>query len=422
MCGSATRTVAALWTRSIDIDQGDAKGHTPLMIAALNGCPGVVRILLNRGADVSVKSDDGFTALHVSARKGNPVVTDMLVRGGSDVEAKTPKGFTPLHDAAGRGHLEAMRVLVGAGANPDSEAVGGQTPLYNAAWSGHVDTVKELLRASADPLPLTKRRRMAGRWCTPLDVAAGRGHSDVVREMLRQVGVANCDREEALRAAAKMQHLNVMAVLMNAGVGLGASAALMDAIDGGAEASVKFILRKKGEESGGGGGGGRADRACSYVNTVRDGLGRTPLLRSVTFCRKSSARMVRLLVDAGADTTSAIRPAKSRGGAVYFNETPLSLAMRYRGEKKVAGGKDATEDQLQTLESIYRLLSRVDTIRAASWLWPRGISPTGRAEHPRRETNAAPARKKLARLHATKRETGWRGAVLASMLGFSTKV
>lgn len=106
-CGSAQRTLAVLSRGTIDIDQGDHEGVTPLMYASITGHARVVNILLNRGADVSLAAgDDSFTALLASAHAGHQAVTKMLLNAGADVQVTTSAGDTPLHLAACRGHSE----------------------------------------------------------------------------------------------------------------------------------------------------------------------------------------------------------------------------------------------------------------------------------------------------------------------------
>lgn len=58
-CGSVEGTLALLSQESINIDQGDPEGVTPLMFAAVKGSSRVVRILLSRGANTSYSQGQG---------------------------------------------------------------------------------------------------------------------------------------------------------------------------------------------------------------------------------------------------------------------------------------------------------------------------------------------------------------------------
>ena len=148
-----------------------------------------------------------------------------------------------------------------------------------------------------------------------------------------------------------------MASLTDSGV-VDTGQALITAAKYGGEVSVKFLLQQE---------KGNTKDLHIYVNACCC-LGNTPLSNGIA---GASPRTVRLLVDAGADTTSAVRTTD--GGEVVFNGTPLALATRYLREKKVKDGEDATEDQLHQLEAIRRLLLRVKAVHAVSWVWPRGI-------------------------------------------------
>lgn len=358
---------------TIDIDQGDPKGYTPLMRASFMGYPDVARILLNRGGSPSLAGDDGCTALHYSAQQGHLAITKMLVEAGADLEAiSSVVNHTPLHLAAKDDplivasqdrHSEVMNVLIMSGANLNSRAVDGATPLYLAAENGHMGGVKMLLRAKANPL-LTRSGPERGRTCVPLDAAAMRGHSEVVGELVQQCGIEGCGGAskgvQALEMAAMTRYPDIMALLTDAGV-VDNGIALISAIRYKSERSVMFLLQQKEGKSTG-------DQAA-YVN-FKDKHGLTPLLcalgvSSFTF----SPRIVRLLINAGVDTASvAVRVEAETRDASH---TPLDLTNRMLRDKKIVrDGEELTEKQLVKLEGIRRLLLRVEAVHAGSWLWP----------------------------------------------------
>jgi len=86
---------------------------------------------------------------------------------------------------------------------------------------------------------------------------------------------------------------------------------------------------------------------------------------------------VRLLVEAGADTTSAFGVANNlqQGDYVGSDETPLDFTARLLRDKRVLD-EDISEEQLFGLEGIRRLLLRVEAVHALSFLWPVDI-PAG---------------------------------------------
>lgn len=365
--GSIKGTKAVLQEGSVDVDQGTPKGRTPLMLAASKGYTRIIRLLLDRGADLTIANEIGDTALHNSADHGHVPATKMLMKAGADLEAANIGGATPLHLAAHEGQAEVMSALIEAGANVDSRGPAGATPMFFAAQNGHVGAIRELLRAKADPLLATAH--LVGADTTdivPLDVAAEEGHLDVVRHLVQNLGIEACGGagygSQALCLAAQQQRVDVMAVLMGAGV-VDTGKSLARAARFGREPSVKYLLQQRNRETTG-------DDA--YVNTRDAPYGETPLLLAVGFRGCCSPRIVRLLVDAGADTTSAVQ-VTLEGGLVLFHDTPLAVTSRSIRDKTVLG-KHATEDQLNRLEATRRLLLRVDAALAVSWLWPCGMS------------------------------------------------
>ncbi|CAN0102047.1 unnamed protein product, partial [Ectocarpus sp. 12 AP-2014] len=85
--GSADRVDALLSAGSVDINQGNPKGWTPLMLATEKGHSRVAKSLLERGANVSVVGDGGFTALLASAQSGQQAIAKMLVKARANLES-----------------------------------------------------------------------------------------------------------------------------------------------------------------------------------------------------------------------------------------------------------------------------------------------------------------------------------------------
>ena len=82
--------------------------------------------------------------------------------------------------------------------------------------------------------------------------------------------------------------------------------------------------------------------------------------------------MVQLLVDAGADTTREGRRKKSVSVSNFG--PPLALTNKLLRQVHVAG-EDSTEEQLNRLEAVRRLLMQVEAVHAVSWLWHIDIYP-----------------------------------------------
>eukprot|EP00752_Nemacystus_decipiens_P003635 g3350.t1 len=382
--GSAERTLALLSEGSIDIDQGGPEGWTPLICAVGKNYARIVRILLKEGANLAVQADEGFTALHFSVQYGHLAVTKMLLKAGAELEARTESGATPLIVAAAQGHSAIVSVLIEAGADVNGRhgTAVAETPLYTAAHMGHTDAVKILLRAGADPLLATggssKRTPEHDRpgWAptpgitsVPLDIAAEYGRTEVARELIRCCGIEGCGGRTggafALQLAAQHRHLEIAAALTEAGV-RDTGAALVAAAGAGLEPSAKALLRHRRAREPSGVG--------AYVDNARGPSGATAVLLAIGIAGFCSPRILRMFVDAGADTTSPVL-IRNNSGAVVGCGSPMRLVTDSLANKKL-GGREATEGDLHRLEAARRLLLRVDATRATSWLWAKGVAGT----------------------------------------------
>ena len=358
-----TEAMALLVSAGAHLEARSSKGFTPLHAAAHWQCSEAVALLIQAGAELKTCSPKGNTPLHLAAEVGNSETIRFLMEGGADLEATTPSGMTPLHKAATGGHTEGMEALIAAGANVDARMTGGDTPLLCAALKGHVGAVRVLLRSKANPLLGRTDRTPAETLGVPLDAAALNGHSEVVLELLQQLGIEGCGGEsrgvDALSAAARSRYVNIMAILVGAGV-VDTGAALCMAAKWGGEVSVKFLLRQQEARPIGG----------EVYTNAGDHVGATPLLNAIA-ANRCSARVVRMLIDVGADTTSAVRLTHPTGKKA-FNYTPMGIVTHFLRKKKV-GGQDVTEEQMNARKVIRRLLLQVEAVHAMSWLWPSDI-------------------------------------------------
>lgn len=316
------------------------------------------------GSNVSILADEDFTALHFCAQNG----AEMLIKAGADMEAPTSKGYTPIHTATFDGHWQMVRALVDAGANPDSRLPDGETPLFAAAYNGHVRTIQELLRAGANPV-LTRKDR-SGDVVVPLDVAAGAGNSEAVRELIQRFGIEGCGGPSAgicaLCQATRWHRMDVMALLADAGVVDKTGRVLLVAVAHGDEAPVKLLLQQR--------KGNRAAQV-SYVNIC---IGTTPLLTAIQVSCSWSPRVARMLVDAGADTTSVLVLPDAPGGQPQHTPKPLSLVSGNIVQltlQELVGSGESTEVERYRLAGIRRLLLQVEAVHAISWSWPSVGTP-----------------------------------------------
>lgn len=123
---------------SIDVHARGERDRTPLMMAARNGSPSQIHILLNAGADVNAQDDIGWTALLWATRSENPQNIEILLNAGADINLRDK------HNRTAFSYAQECEVLRGTvpywrlANDPDAQ----RKPL--------TDVVKEILRYSAD--------------------------------------------------------------------------------------------------------------------------------------------------------------------------------------------------------------------------------------------------------------------------------
>jgi ankyrin repeat protein len=226
----------ALLARGAAVNSGDNwRGQTPLMWAAAQGHPSMVRVLVEAGADVHVRSTvvtwerqrtaeprdkwlppGGFTALLLAARAGCADCVTVLAKSGADINEIDPENHTALVLALMNGEFDAAGALIDAGIDVNIADNVGRTALY-AAVDAHtmpssnrpapkeadstlssMDIVQKLIAKGANvnavlraQLPYrTKLDRggdgVLGAGTTPLLRAAKAGDTPVIRLLLEK--------------------------------------------------------------------------------------------------------------------------------------------------------------------------------------------------------------------------------------------
>jgi ankyrin repeat protein len=126
-------------------------GTTPIMWAAANDDPELVRALIRARANVTLTNHLGTSALTEAAIIGSAPVIDALLKAGANPNARNPEGETPLMAVARSGKVEAARVLLEAGADVNArEGFGGQSALMWAAAQSQAEMVRFLASKGAD--------------------------------------------------------------------------------------------------------------------------------------------------------------------------------------------------------------------------------------------------------------------------------
>lgn len=96
------------------VDQANAVGETPLMMAALRGRLEAMKALIAKGAPVN---RPGWSPLHYAASSPSAAAVAMLLEQGAEVDARAPNGNTPLMLAARYGSEDSVVLLLRKGAD-----------------------------------------------------------------------------------------------------------------------------------------------------------------------------------------------------------------------------------------------------------------------------------------------------------------
>jgi len=129
----------------------DSSGKAPLHVAALNGQPKIVQLLLAQKADINLPDDGGFTALHWAAMFDKSDVASVLLTNKADATIKVPRfGWTPLRLTVIHGHVATAEALLKGGADPNIKDEENIPLLVQAVIRGKKEMVELLLAYKAE--------------------------------------------------------------------------------------------------------------------------------------------------------------------------------------------------------------------------------------------------------------------------------
>eukprot|EP00747_Dinoflagellata_sp_TGD_P091184 gnl/TRDRNA2_/TRDRNA2_164972_c0_seq4.p1 gnl/TRDRNA2_/TRDRNA2_164972_c0~~gnl/TRDRNA2_/TRDRNA2_164972_c0_seq4.p1 ORF type:complete len:591 (-),score=50.27 gnl/TRDRNA2_/TRDRNA2_164972_c0_seq4:85-1605(-) len=137
----AQRMIGALAAQRADLNIPDAKGRTPLHVAAEQRHPNAIHALIDWRADVH--ADVG--PLVAATSRGHLANAQLLLAQGLEGSG------TPLCAAVAQNHSNIVSLLLESGAHPDEHDQLGRSPLGTAARLGHGALVQNLLAHRATP-------------------------------------------------------------------------------------------------------------------------------------------------------------------------------------------------------------------------------------------------------------------------------
>ncbi|MET0269661.1 MAG: ankyrin repeat domain-containing protein [Sphingomonas sp.] len=128
-----------------DVNARDARGFTPLILAAYNDQLATVEALIAARADPCLPDrDQGNTAQMGVAFKGYDPIAARLLKAGCDVNARNKAGQTALMMAALFGRTKQIEMLKAAGADVTAIDRAGNSAASVAAGQGNDAVVKQL--------------------------------------------------------------------------------------------------------------------------------------------------------------------------------------------------------------------------------------------------------------------------------------
>lgn len=204
-------------------------GETVLLWAALHNREATFKFLLERGADMSIHDKDGDTALHHLATKGNlPLLTLLQHRQlqySHKIDIRNDKGETPLLCAVQAGNEEAVDQFLQAGADPSAPSTAGSEGEARRQIELEFRENNRIRIQSQEKAEEHIRREYNVRghgeaFKAPLHFAAQKGHMNIVK-LLINAGVdvwAAADHGIALHYAAIGEHEDVFQLLWEAGI------------------------------------------------------------------------------------------------------------------------------------------------------------------------------------------------------------
>jgi len=136
---------------SVDLNQVDSSGCTPIFCAVTHGQADAIRELRTLGADVTSRRGDGRTPLTAAVQLRYADVIRALVEGGADVNELDSKGRTLAYLAVFSLDADMVRALGALGANMNLDTQPGRGGLMHiAAYLGRVDVIDALAAHGAD--------------------------------------------------------------------------------------------------------------------------------------------------------------------------------------------------------------------------------------------------------------------------------
>ena len=167
-----------LQLETIDIDHGNQKSKTALMLACERGHEDIVHSLLSAGANVNIQDNKGWTELMLASKYNHISIIHMLLQANANPRLKTSNGSNAVMIACSNGNYEVVDLLISKGVDYKLQQKNGWNALMLACENGHTQIVKLLLKKQVDPNIQNRKGD------TALIKAKNKGYSEIVDLLL----------------------------------------------------------------------------------------------------------------------------------------------------------------------------------------------------------------------------------------------
>jgi ankyrin repeat protein len=198
----------------------DGDGATPLMVAIEQNQLDLAGPLIEHGSDPNSCSQAGDSAMALAAGQGQPALVRLLLESGARVDlaqvcARQPYKVPPLVAAIQSKNIETVQILLASGASANTCTEAGISPLSVAAESGNPALLR-LILAAGTRLELAENCAAQPYQMPPLAAAARSNNPQAVELLI----AAGAHPNTASPALAQARSNEVMNLLLAAGADL----------------------------------------------------------------------------------------------------------------------------------------------------------------------------------------------------------
>jgi ankyrin repeat protein len=116
----------------------DQETIPPLYSAIVENNTARITQLLNQPSiDLNQQDSTGKSPLYVAVALDNAILAQQLIEAEANLELRGPRGRTPLHEAVANANRTIVQQLVNGGANLEAKDCDGRTPLLLALVLKH---------------------------------------------------------------------------------------------------------------------------------------------------------------------------------------------------------------------------------------------------------------------------------------------